>query len=100
MIVRFINRKHAYTSKKNSKKLKNTEYCNIFISEDLCLEYRRIFNKLYKFKKLGQIYNVCSYNGHVYFGISESNDELIVQHYEDSDYLLHDHESTLEVDGK
>ena len=25
VIVRFINRKHAYTSEKNSKKLENTE---------------------------------------------------------------------------
>ena len=49
VIVRFINRKHAYTSKKNSKKLKNTEYRNIFISENLCPEYRHIFNRLYKF---------------------------------------------------
>ena len=100
VIVRFINRKHAYTSKKNSKKLKNTEYRNIFISENLCPEYRRIFNMLYKFKKLGHIYNVWSYNGHVYFRISESSDELIVQHYEDIDYLLYDRESTLEVDGR
>ena len=100
MIVRFINRKYAYTSKKNSKKLKNTEYRNIFISENLCPEYRPIFNKLYKFKKPGHVYNVWSHNGHVYFRISESSDELIVQHYEDIDYLLHGHKSTLDVDGK
>ena len=55
VIVRFINHKHAYTSKKNSKKLKNTEYRNIFISENLCPEYSRISNNLYKFKKLGHI---------------------------------------------
>ena len=45
-------------------------------------------------------YNVWSYNGHVYFRISESSDKLIIQHYEDIDYLLYYRESKLEVDGR
>ena len=64
VLVQFINRKHVYLCIKNGKKLKfsnNQKYKRYYISENLCTENRQIFNKLYKLKKLGEIYSVWSY---------------------------------------
>ena len=54
VIVRFVNRKNAYHSIKNRKKLRNSntqQYKKHFITENLCPEFQQFFNKLYKLKK-------------------------------------------------
>ena len=49
VIVRFVNRKTAFTLKKK-KKLRSTKY-KYYISENLCPYNKQIFNRLYKHKK-------------------------------------------------
>ena len=66
VLVRFLNRKNAFLCLKNGKKLRHCtiqNYKNYFITENLCPGNRHAFNKLYKLKKNGEIFNVWSYNG-------------------------------------
>ena len=54
VIVRFLNRKHAYSCLKNSEKLStspNASMKKIFITENLCPSNKNLFNYLYKLKK-------------------------------------------------
>ena len=54
VIVRFINRKNAFSCLKHSSKLAKsgiTEYRKLFITENLCPANKQIFNYLYKLKK-------------------------------------------------
>ena len=93
VIVRFINRKNASCSIKSSKQLKkskNANYKKYFITENLCPEYRQIFNKLYKLKKRGEINNVWTSYGIIYLKINDSEDEhaVIIKHIEDIDYYM------------
>ena len=66
------------------------QYKNYFITENLCPEFRQIFNKLYKLKKLKQISRVWSYNGYVYFKFSDNDIEEPIQlfHYDDIGYHI------------
>ena len=65
VIIRFLIRKNAsYLSIKNGKKLKyskNEDYKNYFINANLGPEFRQIFNKLYKLKKIGK----SAVSGHI-----------------------------------
>ena len=54
VIIRFVNRKNAYSSLRNAKKLATSniqEYKNLYVIENLCPTYKKIFNYLYKLKK-------------------------------------------------
>ena len=93
VIVRFLNRKHAFSALKNkrlivSKKL--VEYKNLFIFENLCPYNKKIFDKLYKMKKVKQIHGVWSYNGNVFMQISNNGEQYHIQHLSDIDYYLYD----------
>ena len=98
VIVRFVNRKNAYYAIKNGRKLRTSnthQYKNYFITENLCLEFRQIFNKLYKLKKLKQISRVWSYNGYVFFKFSDNDIEEPIQlfHYDDIESHINEHEN-------
>ena len=78
VIVRFVNRKFAYSALENCKNLhksKDINYKRIFITENLCPTSRNIFNHLYKLKKDSKINNVWSYNGSVYFKLTNEKNE-------------------------
>ena len=88
VLVRFVNRKNAFTSLKYGRKLRscNQTYKNYFITENLCPENHNIFNRCYKLKKLGVINNVWTYNGVVYIKFSENDDGISIQHFDDIEY--------------
>ena len=94
VIVRFPNRKHAYSCSKNSKKLStspNASMKKIFITENLCPSNKNLFNYLYKLKKDSKIKSVWSFNGVVYFKLSVDTSErpIRVNHVEEvEDYLV------------
>ena len=78
VIVRFLNRKHAYSCLKNSKKLStssNASMKKIFITENLCPSNKNLFNYLYKLKKDSKMKSVWSFNGIVYFKLSVDTSE-------------------------
>ena len=92
VIVRFINRKNAFSCLKHSSKLAKsgiTEYRKLFITEK-CPANKQIFNYLYKLKKTGTINNVWTFSGEVFFRKSESQDDSSqkVAHIVDVDVYL------------
>ena len=94
VIVRFLNRKNAYSCLNNSKKLSessNAGYKKIFITENLCPTYKKLFNYLYKLKKEAKISSVWTFNGNVFFKISADTNErpIKIQHIDEvEDYLV------------
>ena len=93
VLVRFINRKHAYRAMKSSKHIKksiNPIYKKIFICENLCPSNKMIFNKLYKAKKLGKIHSVWSSNGAVLCKYTEDDDSVLIQHIDEIDDVFKD----------
>ena len=95
VIVRFVNRKHAFTCLSTlNKKIKSFKnYKSIFVSENLCNFNKRIFNALYKLKKSKVIHSVWSYNGNVYYQADETDD--FYQHAEslnDIEFLFEEKE--------
>ena len=91
VLLRFINRKHAFRCLKNSRKLKhstNIIFKNYFITENLCPDNRQIFNKCYKLKKRGEIFNVWTYNGAVYIKFSENEDIISINHFDDIEWYI------------
>ena len=68
----------------------NSIYKKIYITENLCPTYRKIFNRLYKLKKENVIRNVWCNNGHVFCKLSDERDErpLLLKHFDDIDYYL------------
>ena len=57
---------------------------------NLCPIIKKIFNRLYKMKKEKSIFNVWSFQGHVYFKFSDSREErpIHIKHPEDIDYYF------------
>lgn len=90
VIVRFVNRKTAFTLLKNKKKLNNTPFKNYFVTENLCPYNKRIFNALYKRKKNKEIHSLWSYNGNVFVKVRESDDRAQVQHLDEIEELFSD----------
>ena len=91
VLVRFINRKNAFRCLKNSRKLKhstNIMFKSYFITENLCPDNRQIFNRCYKLKKHGDIYNVWTYNGAVFFKFSENEDVISIKHFDDIEWYI------------
>ena len=87
VVCRFLNRKHAFATLKNKRKLKNSNgnYRNIYIIENLCPFNKRIFNALYKKKKEGVINSVWTYNGLVYCTLVEDGDTHHIEHIDELD---------------
>ena len=96
VIVRFVNRKNAFTCLRNSKKLNSSnmpEYRKLYIVENLCPSFIKIFNYLYKMKKEQKMNNVWSYNGNVFFKKSPDDNGQKIEHFDDIDYFLDTAES-------
>lgn len=98
VIVRFLNRKTAYISLDNAKLLVRSqvrEFQKLYITENLCPTYKKIFNRLYKLKKESKIENVWTYEGKVYCEVLKSGDDnnnnnhtFHIKHIDDIDYYL------------
>ena len=101
VIVRFLNRKHAFAALKNKRLIvsKNLlEYKNLYLSENLCPYNKQIFNKLYKLKKLNQIHGVWSYNGNVFMQIRQNGEQVHIQHISDIGFYIYDEDMNSPVE--
>ena len=88
VVVRFINRKHSFSALKNKNKLNSSKYKSYYIIENLCPFNKKIFNRLYKLKKEGEIHSVWSYNGSVYAKVEENEEPTQIRHLLDIDDLI------------
>ena len=103
VIVRFVNRKTAFTLLKNKKKLNtNKQYKQYFITENLCPYNKKIFNTCYRHKKNKDLHSVWSFNGNVFVKVRESDERIHVEHLDDIDDLFldgDDDDSVYDNDG-
>ena len=66
VVVRFVNRKNANDARHNRFLLRNFNHLRgIWIFDNLCPQYRHIFEQLSKLKEKGIVKHVWSYNGKV-----------------------------------
>ncbi len=66
VVVRFVNRKNANASRSNRYRLKNFNHLRgIWIFDNLCPDYRHIFEELSNLRQQGIVKHVWSYNGKV-----------------------------------
>lgn len=95
VIVKFINRKDAYKALKNNFLNKRSQlqiYKKLYIIENLCPVNKKIFNSLYRLKKLRKLHDVWTYNGSVFMNFSEDvNDPIHVQLYSDIEYFMNEY---------
>ena len=87
VIVRFVNRKHAFMSLKNKKHLKEGKH-KYYIIENLCPFHKKLFNCLYKCKKDNEIHSVWSFDGLVYAKADENDEPSQICTMDDIDTLL------------
>ena len=90
VIIRFVNRKTAFTLLKNKKKLNSGRYKRYFIIENLCPYNKQIFNKLYRLKKNKDIHSLWTFNGNVFVKVTENDERTQVFHLDDIDGLFAD----------
>ena len=88
VVVRFINRKHSFSALKNKSKLNSSKYKSYYIIENLCPFNKKIFNRLYRLKKEGEIHSVWSYNGSVYAKVEGNDEPTQIRHLLDIDDLV------------
>ncbi len=71
VVVRFVNRKHAVMAIKNRAHLKhNRNLRGLFIFDNLCPRYREIFDRLSQLRSEGNVQQVWSYNGKVFYKLN------------------------------
>ena len=100
VIVRFVNRKTAFATLKNKKKLKSGEYKHYYVIENLCPYNKKIFNTCYRHKKNKELHSVWTYNGNVFVKVHEGGDRVQVEHLDDIDNLFDDEDNeSVENDG-
>ena len=89
-IVRFVNRKHAFESLKNKKKLNICEekmgLKHLYIIENLCPVYKSLFEKCRKLKKDNKIKHLWSYNGVINIRYTDSRNENPIKLYHEEDF--------------
>ena len=78
VIVRFLNRKNVFKALSNAHRLKNSVYKtefgnNIYIRENLCPTFKKLFNKCYALFIKEKISSVYSHLGMVYIKIDEND---------------------------
>ena len=91
VIVRFVNRKNVYRISKCNKLsavAKTFGFNNVYTYENLCPEYRYIFNKCYKLKKQRVLKDVWSVNGRVNILFPDDEYPTVIEHCDDIDTLL------------
>ena len=87
-IVRFLHRKDAIFILKNKR---NTRLCNelgyykLNITENLCPAFKSIFEEMKELKNIGSIAKVWTYNGHINYKITDSDQEKPRVIYHDSE---------------
>ena len=94
VIVRFVNRKNAFTLLKRKKQLKSGIYKNYFIIENLCPTNKQLFNALYKRKKNKELHSLWTFNGQVFLKLEEDSDRQQVKHFDDIDDIFAEHSDT------
>ena len=87
VIVRFVNRKSAFSMLKNKRKLNSGKFKRYFIIENLCPYNKRIFNRLYRLKKNKDIHSLWTYNGNIFVKVRENDERQQVFHLNDIDNL-------------
>ena len=97
-IVRFVNRKAAFTCLQNRKLLprcKDLGFNHLFIMENLCPSFKSIFETLNTLKGEGRVKSVWSRNGIVHFKYTENPNERAkkIFHKKDFDIFFVDLES-------
>ena len=79
VIVRFTNRKNAISSLKNKKRLRdNTNPAipkNVYINDQLCPAYQRIFDECLKYKYNKKITSCWSFNGTINIKLTTDTNE-------------------------
>ena len=83
-IIRFVNRKHVEKALRKKKLLHNTRK-GIYFNENLCSNYRDIWFKCRDLHRSNRIYSYHTYNGTVFYRISESSKPTKVNHITDLD---------------
>ena len=98
-IIRFVNRKHAFLSLKNKKKLINCEEImglrHLFMVENLCPTYKHLFEKCKKLKQNNIIKFLWTKNGIIQIRYTDNKNETPIKilHEDDYDYYFGDEES-------
>ena len=92
VIVRFVNRKTAFTTLKSKKKLNSGKYKHYFVSENLCPYNKKIFNACYRYKKNKELHSVWSYNGNLFVKVRDGDNRVQVEHLEDIQDLFSEDE--------
>ncbi len=93
VIVRFLNKKSAFSFLKKKKNLKSSKFKNYYVIENLCPFNKKIFNRLYKLKKENELHSVWSYNGQVFVQLEENGERIQVQHLDEIRDLFVEEES-------
>ena len=89
VIVRFLNRKDAFSAIKLRYKLNSIpQYKKVFVTENLCPTNKKIYNALYKLKKSKIIHAVWSYNGCIFYRVDEEDDYQQAYQLDDVQYLF------------
>ena len=70
-----MNRKHAITSLKNKKKLREVIDSPIYINEQLCPGYQKILDECLKYKHEHKITSCWSFNGTINIKLTQDKDE-------------------------
>ena len=90
VIVRFTDRKTAFTVLKKKKKLNDGKFKRYYVTENLCPYNKLIFNKLYARKKNNEIHSLWSFNGNVFVKVREGDERFHVKHLDDIPSLFAD----------
>ena len=85
-IVRFVNRKNVEGALRKRKLLKNNHKHNgIYFNENLCTNYREIWFKCRDIHRCNRIFSYHTYNGTVYYRLSENSKPTRIDHITDLD---------------
>ena len=85
-IVRFVNRKNVVKALKNKKLLKEKRK-GIYLNENLCSYYQKIWNTCRKLHREKKVHSFWTYNGTVCYRTTENGKVNKVEHMSDLDYL-------------
>lgn len=81
VIVRFFDRNKVYHCLQNKKELYKIKEYKLYLSENLCENYKSIYDDCIKLKAEGKIKSVWTTNGLVHFKFSEHDKKAIKIHH-------------------
>ena len=93
VIVRFTNRKFVFNSLKNSYKLKKSSFkekfkSNLYIRENLCPYFKKIFSKCFALYATEQIHDVYTKNGKIFIQTEHSSNPVCIYSFEKLDSII------------